>query len=61
MQFLSHMKLKKGETKVDTSILLRSWNQIAMEVATETKWGEETEGMVIHRLFHLEIHPIYIH
>jgi hypothetical protein len=55
------MKLKKGETKVDTSILLRSWNQIAMEVATETKWGEETEGMVIHRLFHLEIHPIYIH
>ena len=32
-----------------------------MEEFSETKFGAETEGMTIHRLPHLEIHPIYNH
>jgi hypothetical protein len=30
-----------------------------MEGVTETKFGADTEGMTIQRLFHLEIHLIY--
>jgi hypothetical protein len=30
-----------------------------MEGVTETKCGAEPEGMIIQRLPHLEIHPIY--
>jgi hypothetical protein len=52
------MKLKKKEDQsVDTLILLRRRNKISMEEVTETKCGAETEGMIIHRLPHLEIHP----
>jgi hypothetical protein len=32
-----------------------------MERVTETKFGAETEGKMIQRLPHLEIHPIYNH
>jgi hypothetical protein len=32
-----------------------------MKGVTETKCGAETEGMTIHRLSHLGIHPIYNH
>jgi hypothetical protein len=56
------MKLKKKEDQsVDTSILLRRGNKITMEGLTETKCGAETEGMIIQRLPHLGIHPIYSH
>jgi hypothetical protein len=54
------LKLKKEEDQsVDTSILLRRGNKIPMEGFTETKCGEETEGMSIQKLFHLRINPIY--
>jgi hypothetical protein len=54
------MKLKKKEDQnVDTLFLLRRGNKIPMEGVTETKCGEETEGMTIQRLHHLWIHPIY--
>jgi hypothetical protein len=56
------MKLKKKEDQsVDTSILLRRGHKIPMEGVTETKFGAEIEGMTIHRLLHLGIHPINNH
>jgi hypothetical protein len=56
------MKLKKKEDQsVDTSILPRRGSKIPMEGVTETKFGAETEGMPIHRLPHLGIHPINNH
>jgi hypothetical protein len=56
------MKFKKKEDQtVDTLILLRRGNKIPMEGVTETKYGAETEGMTIHRLPHLGIHPINTH
>jgi hypothetical protein len=42
-------------------ILCRRGNKIPIEGVTETKFGEETEGMTIQRLTHLEIHPINNH
>jgi hypothetical protein len=36
-------------------------NKIPIEGVTETKYGTETEGMIIQRLPYLEIHPIYNH
>jgi hypothetical protein len=39
-------------------ILLRMGNKIPTAV-TETNFGAETEGMTIHRLPHLRIHPIH--
>jgi hypothetical protein len=54
------MKLKKREDEsVDTSILLRSKNKIPKEGVTETKYEAETKVMIIQRLSHLGIHPIY--
>ena len=42
------MKLKKKEDQnVDTSILLKRGNKIAMEGGTETKFRAETEGMSV--------------
>jgi hypothetical protein len=38
-----------------------SGNKIPMKGVTETKYGAETEGMTIHRLPHLGIHPICNH
>jgi hypothetical protein len=59
IQFTKHMKLKKKEDQsMDTSILLRRGNKISMEWVRETKCEAETEGMTIHRLYHLRIHPI---
>jgi hypothetical protein len=58
------MKLKKEEDQsVDqnTLILLRKGNKITMEGVKETKYRAEPEGMTIHRLPHLGIHPIYNH
>jgi hypothetical protein len=53
------MKLKKKEDQsVDTSVLLRCRNKIAMGGDTETKCGAETERKAIQRLPHLGIHPI---
>jgi hypothetical protein len=46
---------------VDTTILLRKGNKISMEGVTETKCEAETEGMIIQRLPHLGICPIYNH
>jgi hypothetical protein len=56
------MKLKKKEDQnVDTSILLRRMYKTPMEGVTETKCGAKSEGMIIQRLPHLGIHPIYNH
>jgi hypothetical protein len=56
------MKLKKKEDQsVDTWIFLRRGNKIPMEGATETKFGAETEGMIIQKLAHLGMHPINNH
>ena len=62
IQFAKHMKLKKKEDKsVDTLILLRRGNKIAMEEVTETNFRAETEERTIQRLPHLGIHLIYNH
>jgi hypothetical protein len=54
------MKLKKKEDQsVDTLLLLRMGNKIAMQGVTETKFGAEMEGRIIQRLPHMGIHPIY--
>jgi hypothetical protein len=56
------MKLKKKEEQiVDTSFLLRMGNKIPMDEVTEIKFGVVPEGMTIHRLPHLGIHPINNH
>jgi hypothetical protein len=58
------MKLKKKKDQsVDTSILLGGGGEdkIPMEGFTESKCGVESEGMIIQRLPHLGIHPIYNH
>jgi hypothetical protein len=55
------MKHKKEDQSVDISILLRRGNKIPMEEVTETMFRAETEGMTIHRLPHLGIHPINNH
>jgi hypothetical protein len=41
------MKLKKEDQSVDSSVLLRRGNKTPMEGVTETKFGAETEGMII--------------
>ena len=54
------MKLKKKEDQsVDTLLLLRMGNKIAMQGVTETKFGAEMEGRIIQRLPHMGIHPIH--
>jgi hypothetical protein len=42
---------------VDTLVHLRRGNKILMGGDTKTKYVAETEGKVIQRLTHLEIHP----
>ena len=61
IQFAKHMKLKKKDQSVDTSLLLRRGNHKPMEGVTETKCEAETEGMIIQRLPHLGIQPINNH
>jgi hypothetical protein len=56
------MKLKKKEDQsVDASVLLSRGSKILTGGNMETKYGAETEGNAIQRLFHLGIHPIYSH
>jgi hypothetical protein len=43
MQFAKHMKFKKEDESVDTSILLRRGKKIPVERVTETKCEAETE------------------
>ena len=61
IQFAEHMKLKKEDQNVDTSILLRRGNKILIEGVIERKFGAETEVMTIQKLTHLGIHPINNH
>jgi hypothetical protein len=61
MQFARHMKLKKEDQSMVTSILLRRGNKTPMEGVAEIKFGAGTEGMVIQRVPHLGIHPINSH
>jgi hypothetical protein len=61
MQFTKHLKLKKEDQSVDTSILLRQENKIYVEGVTEINCEAETEGMTIQRLAYLGIHPINNH
>ena len=62
IQFVKHKKIRKKEDQwVNTLFLLRIGNKIPMEGVTETKFREEPEVMTIHRLPHLEIHPINNH
>jgi hypothetical protein len=61
IKFTDHMKLKKEEQSVVTSVLLRRGNIIPMGRVSETKYRAETEEKVIQRLPHLGIHPIYSH
>jgi hypothetical protein len=42
-------------------VFLEGGRKIPMEGVTETKFGGETEGMTIQKLFHLGIHPINNH
>jgi hypothetical protein len=54
------MKLEKKEDQsVNTSILFRRGNKIPMEGGT--KFGSESEEMLIQRLPHLGIQPINNH
>jgi hypothetical protein len=52
------MKLKKEYQNVSTSVLLRRGNKILKGANMEIKYGAETEGKAIQRVFHLGIHPI---
>ena len=52
------MKPKKKE---DQNVDFRRVNKALTGGNTETKCATETEGKVIQRLPHLEIHPIYSH
>ena len=53
------MKLKKKEDQnVYTLFLLRMGNKIPMEGVTETKFGAETKGWTIKRLWRPGIYPI---
>jgi hypothetical protein len=61
IQFTDHMKLKKEDLSVDTSVILKRVNKILMEGNTETKCGAETEEKAMQRLPQLGIHPIYNH
>jgi hypothetical protein len=61
IQFAKHMKLRKEDQSVDTSLLLRMGNKIPMEGVTETKFLADTEGRTILRLDLPEIHPINRH
>jgi hypothetical protein len=61
IQFAKHMKLKKGDQSVNTSILLRRGNKIPMKGVTKTKFRAETEGSTIQQLSYMGIHPIYNH
>jgi hypothetical protein len=50
------MKLKKTEDQsMNTSVLFRKENKILKGGNKETKYGAETEGMAIQRLFLLGI------
>jgi hypothetical protein len=54
------MKLKKKEDQsVNTSLLLRMWNEIPVEGVTN--FGADPEGKTIQRLPHLGIPPICNH
>jgi hypothetical protein len=44
------MKLKKEDQSVHTSLLLRKGTKILREGVTDTKFGAETEGMIIQKL-----------
>jgi hypothetical protein len=52
---------KKKDQSVDVSVLLRMGNKILLGGNTETKCGAEIEAMVIQRLPHMGINPIYRH
>jgi hypothetical protein len=58
IQFTSHMKLKKEDQRVDTSVLRRG-NKTPTGGNTKKKSGADTEGKAIQILSHLGIHPIY--
>ena len=49
IQFTDHMKLKKEDQSVDTSVLHRKGNKIAMGGDTETKIRAESERKAIQR------------
>jgi hypothetical protein len=56
------MKLKKKEDQcLDTSILLRRGSKIPMEGVTETKYGTESEGMIMFTLLNIHVHYICTH
>jgi hypothetical protein len=61
--FKAHETRKEddGPKSVDTSVLLKRGNIIAMEGVTETKCEAATEGLTIQRLPYLGIHPINNH
>jgi len=61
IQFIDHMKLKKENQSVDTSVLIRRGNNILTGGSTEARSGAETEEKNIQKLHHLGIHPIYSH
>jgi hypothetical protein len=62
IQFTDHMKLKKKKDQsVDASVRLRRGNKILMGGNTETNCGINTDGKVIQRVSHLEIHLICRH
>jgi hypothetical protein len=57
IQFKDQMKYEEKEDKgVDTLVLLRRGNKIAMGEDTETNCGAETEEKTIQRLPYLRIH-----
>jgi hypothetical protein len=61
-QFIEHMKPKKKQDQnVDASVFFRRVNKILTGGNMETKYEAEPEKMVIQRLPHLEVHPIYSH
>ena len=60
IQFTEHMKLKnKEDQSVGVSVFPRRGSKILTEGNMETKCRAETEGKVIQRLPHMEMHSVY--
>ena len=63
LQFTNHMKFKKEDHSVDTSVLLRSGNKILMGGDTEAKWRKghpETASPMLSPMVGCEHLPLYL-
>ena len=58
-QFTDHVKIKKKDQSVDTSVILRKGNKILKGGNMKTTCVAGTEGKAIQKLSYLGIYPLY--